>query len=856
MKHLIKRAAALAMAMAMALTLTTWASAADYTDMPSNWAKVPMEAAVENGLLKGDNGRLRPGDSLTRAEMAAILVRAFGADQTADLSKFTDVPAGKWYAKELSSAVFMEIMKGSGSALNPEKAITREEAFAVLARALKLQNGSSATLARFTDGANVSSWFTGEIAAMVEAGFVNGSDGKLNPKANISRQEFAQVMYNIFGVDYIKEAGTYSELGEKSVMINASGVTVKDATIHGDVIIGEGVGEGDVYFDNVTIEGRVVVRGGGVNSIHFTRSTVANVVIAKIVGNVRVVGDRTSTAKIISVADGDAAVVIENLTVTTVDVASADTPVEVRSAVVTTVNVAVAGAEVSLTSNTTVTTVNVAGTAAGSTIKTQTGVTVTTVNAAVNVTVDGGGRVQNVAGTGSVTDTTGKPVTGGSTGGGSIAIGGGGGGTTKPTEPTVTPPSSGENQEDKRKPAGVEESEGKASIPKPAPGSDTLTAENITENPNATDEQKTACANGHTWGQVVTTTAPTCTGTGVGTYTCETCGATGTVTIEALKHSMTKVQITKNPTCTETGVKTTSCANANCQEKTTEDIPALGHAYTTRYGADKTNHWQLCDYCGAANETKDAHTWTDVEGKTTAATCKAAGSKEQSCTCGAKQTVTLPIDPDAHTASEEWSKDKDQHWHNCELCGKPADTKENHSFGENGKTACKCGQAAPTEDGCGIEGCTCADKTTCKTDFSKCDAKCTACTKAKQDACKNHDWEHGVCKLCQKVMTDEEKAACTHAYPAQYSDGKCTKCDTVCGHAEYENGACKACHKPHDSHDYTNQTGSCDICGAAHTDHTYNENKTKEIDGKNYKICDTCGAKGDEVTTPPEVTEP
>ena len=37
--------------------------------------------------------------------------------------------------------------------------------------------------------------------------------------------------------------------------------------IKGDLIIAEGVAEGDVVLENVVVEGRTIIRGGGVNSI-------------------------------------------------------------------------------------------------------------------------------------------------------------------------------------------------------------------------------------------------------------------------------------------------------------------------------------------------------------------------------------------------------------------------------------------------------------------------------------------------------------------------------------------------------------------------------------------------------------
>lgn len=428
MKHLSKRIAALALALAMTLTLTSWASAADYADMPDNWAKAPMEAAVEAGLLQGNNGRLDPTGPLTRAQMAAILVRAFGATQSADVSKFTDVKANAWYVTQnaVPGAVFMQIMNGNDNGtFEPDKAITREAAFAILARALKLEAGVAEDLNKFKDGDKVSSWFVGEIAAMTKAGYVNGNDGMLNPKNNISRQEFAQVMYNIFGV-YINEAGTYTEMGEKTVMISAHDANIENATIKGDVIIGEGVGEGDVFFKNTTIEGRVVVRGGGVNSIHFINSSTNDVLVAKIEGPVRIVMDEASEVSTVAVVAGKDAVTVEG-NVRAIEAVS-DTPVTVKNGTVATIKVDttaevtldkatvgtmevnVAEANVALTNESTVHTLEVAAEAAGATVTGDANTQIGIINSDADITLDGDVVVTEINGDGLVSDPNGDPV--------------------------------------------------------------------------------------------------------------------------------------------------------------------------------------------------------------------------------------------------------------------------------------------------------------------------------------------------------------------------------------------------------------------------------------------------------------
>ena len=50
-----------------------------FPDMPNDWSTPALESAIYNGLLNGIDGKIAPGENLTRAQMATIVVRAFGA---------------------------------------------------------------------------------------------------------------------------------------------------------------------------------------------------------------------------------------------------------------------------------------------------------------------------------------------------------------------------------------------------------------------------------------------------------------------------------------------------------------------------------------------------------------------------------------------------------------------------------------------------------------------------------------------------------------------------------------------------------------------------------------------------------
>jgi hypothetical protein len=254
-----KRRLALLLTLAMILSMFPInAFATEFSDMPDDWSTKALENAVANGLLKGDNGKIMPNENLTRAQMATIVNRAFGATEKSSIDGFTDVKKDAWYYDEMSKAVQMKTFIGSGDKLYPDNSITREEAFIVLARAFKLSGVNENALDKFSDKDNISDWAVDGVASLVAAGYIAGSNGRINPKQNITRAEFAQVMDNLLK-NYINKEGTYTEDYSGNLMINVPNVTLKGLTVTGDLIIGDGVGDGEVILDDVTVTGRVFV---------------------------------------------------------------------------------------------------------------------------------------------------------------------------------------------------------------------------------------------------------------------------------------------------------------------------------------------------------------------------------------------------------------------------------------------------------------------------------------------------------------------------------------------------------------------------------------------------------------------
>lgn len=103
MKGYFKRYVAMILAVCITLYSAPMVQAVEpasgFVDMPgqTHWAYEALNSAVQNGILRGENQHLYPAQDLTRAEMAAIINRVFGAEEQADITRFTDVQTSDWF---------------------------------------------------------------------------------------------------------------------------------------------------------------------------------------------------------------------------------------------------------------------------------------------------------------------------------------------------------------------------------------------------------------------------------------------------------------------------------------------------------------------------------------------------------------------------------------------------------------------------------------------------------------------------------------------------------------------------------------------------------------------------------------
>ncbi len=245
---------------------TVTAYSAMPTDIKGHWAEDIITKWIKEGKVSGyEDGTFRPDNPINRAEFMVLVNNALGFTKLADVA-FLDVPVDAWYVSHVAKAVAAGYISGyPDGCIRPEANMSREEVAFVLANIKGLIYDVDAA-ERLNDAHIAQSWSKGAIGAVVKAGYMGGYfDQTFRPRENITRAEAIVALDSIPRTVVYDSAGIYGpEAGQDrvdaDVLINEGKLVLQNIIITGDLIIGEGVGEGTVSLNNVTVEGDTIVK--------------------------------------------------------------------------------------------------------------------------------------------------------------------------------------------------------------------------------------------------------------------------------------------------------------------------------------------------------------------------------------------------------------------------------------------------------------------------------------------------------------------------------------------------------------------------------------------------------------------
>ncbi|WP_260989904.1 S-layer homology domain-containing protein [Paenibacillus xylanexedens] len=180
----------------------------EFEDVAKHWAKQAVGDMGSRMIIDGTgNGMFSPDRDITRAEFAAIIVRALGLKTENGTTSFSDVQSTDWYSSVVNTAYAYHLIGGfEDGTFRPMDTITREQAMVILSKAMAITNlkgnlaiqSTDVILRPYGDTATVSAWALSSIADTVEAGIVSGRGGnELAPKDYITRAEVAKIIQGL-----------------------------------------------------------------------------------------------------------------------------------------------------------------------------------------------------------------------------------------------------------------------------------------------------------------------------------------------------------------------------------------------------------------------------------------------------------------------------------------------------------------------------------------------------------------------------------------------------------------------------------------------------------------------------------
>lgn len=166
----------------------------------SHWAASFIRTVVDDELMQGADGKFRPDETITAAEVCATIARSLGLSDAETVMEGLD--PGAWYAGEVSAVAAAGLLDGLDEGFDPESAITRADTMQIFANLLVQQGHTlpdaetiGQTLSGLTDAADIPEDRRAALALCMQQGLIEGyADGTMHPENTITRGEYAKLL--------------------------------------------------------------------------------------------------------------------------------------------------------------------------------------------------------------------------------------------------------------------------------------------------------------------------------------------------------------------------------------------------------------------------------------------------------------------------------------------------------------------------------------------------------------------------------------------------------------------------------------------------------------------------------------
>ena len=208
-----------------------------FGDMTSHWAKDYAAKLFKKGIINGfPDGSFQPEKNITRAEFAKMAVSALGL-QSKGADLYSDVTSDSWYYAFVAAATEAKLINGDGNEFLPDRMITRQDAAAILARAIIYKKATlPESAAELSDLNDVADYARDAVKSLCGLGIVTGDEGAFRPLDSLTRAEASALFVRL--CDYLDGDGKLTFEGVSPENFKIVELPIKLASLSMDALAG------------------------------------------------------------------------------------------------------------------------------------------------------------------------------------------------------------------------------------------------------------------------------------------------------------------------------------------------------------------------------------------------------------------------------------------------------------------------------------------------------------------------------------------------------------------------------------------------------------------------------------------
>lgn len=178
-------------------------SPSDFKDISGHWAEKEIIELAKQGIVKGKTEELfMPEETVTRAEFAAMIRRALELEPKAYQNKIPDILKDTWYADEIQAMIDAGIMSGDADGkFRPDDTMTRQEMAKVIVSAYSFKTGITDITGEelaFDDNSQIAAWAEEFVSKAAALGLITGMENNtFAPNNNMTRAQAAMVIFRL-----------------------------------------------------------------------------------------------------------------------------------------------------------------------------------------------------------------------------------------------------------------------------------------------------------------------------------------------------------------------------------------------------------------------------------------------------------------------------------------------------------------------------------------------------------------------------------------------------------------------------------------------------------------------------------